>query len=171
MVGCGVVGDVWAAAGRGECVGMRVKLFVTLAVVSIGVLGVAGSAGATRTDGATQGGRPLHATLLPQNQVPPVASNGFGDALVTLNQGQGQVCWDITVSNLTTPVILAHIHRGAAGTNGPVVVDFMEPVNGLNGCVHADAALIKDIRQNPSAYYVNVHTTMFQVGEVRGQLG
>ena len=56
-------------------------------------------------------------------------------------------------------MILAHIHRGAAGTNGPVVVDFMEPVNGLNGCVQADAALIKDIRQDPAAYYVNVHTT------------
>ena len=151
--------------------GMRVKLFVTLAVISIGVLGVAGEAGAARTDGATQGGRPLQATLLPENQVPPVASNGSGVALVTLNQGQGEVCWDITVTDLTTPVILAHIHRGAAGTNGPVVVDFMEPVNGLNGCVHADAALIKDIRQDPSGYYVNVHTTMFPVGEVRGQLG
>jgi hypothetical protein len=150
---------------------MRAKLFMTLAVISIGVLGVAGAAGAARTDGATQGGRPLQATLLPENQVPPVASNGSGVALVTLNQGQGEVCWDITVTHLTTPVILAHIHRGAAGTNGPVVVDFMEPVNGLNGCVHADAALIKDIRQDPSGYYVNVHTTMFPAGEVRGQLG
>jgi hypothetical protein len=150
---------------------MRSKLFVTLAVVSLAVFGVAGEAGATRIDGAAQGGRPLQATLLPENQVPPVASDGSGVARVTLNQGQGQVCWDITVTDLTTPVILAHIHRGAAGSNGPVVVDFMEPVNGLTGCVHADEALIKDIRQNPSGYYVNVHTTMFPVGEVRGQLG
>jgi hypothetical protein len=113
----------------------------------------------------------LHATLLPQNQVPPTASNGSGAALVTLNQGQGEVCWDITVSDLTTPVILAHIHEGGAGSNGPVVVDFMEPVNGLNGCVHADAALIKTIRKHPADFYVNVHTTMFPGGEVRGQLG
>ena len=33
----------------------------------------------------------------------------------------------------------------------------MEPVSGLHGCVHADAALIKDIRQDPGDYYVNVH--------------
>jgi hypothetical protein len=88
-----------------------------------------------------------------------------------LNSGQGEVCWDISVTDLTTPVILAHIHQGDAETSGPVVVDFNEPVNGLHGCVPADAALIKDIRKHPADYYVNVHTTMFPGGEVRGQLG
>jgi hypothetical protein len=150
---------------------MRSRLFVTLGLVAIGVLGATGGAGATRASEASQGGRPLHATLLPENQVPPTASDGSGTALVTLNQGQGEVCWDISVSDLTTPVILAHIHHGAAGINGPVVVDFVEPVNGLNGCVESDAALIEDIRKNPADYYVNVHTTMFPGGEVRGQLG
>ena len=77
----------------------------------------------------------------------------------------------ISVTDLTSPVILAHIHQGAAGTNGPVVVDFMEPVNGLTGCVHTDASLIKQIRQDPAGFYVNVHTTTFPAGEVRGQLG
>src|SRR5207247_1331814 len=126
---------------------------------------------ATLASEASSGGRPLHATLSPDNQVPPTASTGSGTALVTLNQGRSEVCWDISVTNLTSPVILAHVHQGAAGTNGPVVVDFMEPVNGLNGCVQADAALIKDIRKHPADYYVNVHTTTFPGGEVRGQLG
>jgi CHRD domain len=151
--------------------GMRVRLFVTSALVAGCVLGVVGTASAARNDEASHGGRPLQATLLPGNQVPAVASTGSGTALVTLNQGQGEVCWDINVSGLTTPVILAHIHSGAAGTNGPVVVDFMEPVNGLDGCVTADAGLIKQIRQDPASFYVNVHTTMFPGGEVRGQLG
>src|SRR6266540_1117332 len=108
--------------------GMRSRLLLTLVLVAVGVLGVVGEVGATRASEASQGGRPLHATLLPENQVPPTASNGSGTALVTLNQGQGEVCWDISVSDLTSPVILAHIHQGAAGTNGPVVVDFNEPV-------------------------------------------
>jgi hypothetical protein len=150
---------------------MRSRLLVSLVLAGIGVFGAIGAAGATLASEAAHGGRPLHATLLPENQVPPTASDGSGTALVTLNQGRGEVCWDISVSDLTSPVILAHIHHGAAGTNGPVVVDFMEPVNGLNGCVQADNALIKDIRQNPADYYVNVHTETFPGGEVRGQLG
>jgi hypothetical protein len=150
---------------------IRSRLFVTLVLVGMGVLGAVGAAGATLASEASNGGRPLHASLLPENQSPPTESDGSGTALVTLNQGRGEVCWDISVSDLTAPVILAHIHSGAAGTNGPVVVDFDEPVNGLNGCVHVDAALIKAIRQDPADYYVNVHTTTFPGGEVRGQLG
>jgi hypothetical protein len=150
---------------------MRSRVFLTAVFVAIGSLGAIGSAGATLASTASHGGRPLRATLLSQNQLPPTASNGSGTALVTLNSGQGEVCWDISVDNLTTPVILAHIHQGDAATNGPVVVDFMEPVNGLNGCVRADAALIKEIRTHPADYYVNVHTTMFPGGEIRGQLG
>jgi hypothetical protein len=150
---------------------MRLRLSVVMALLAFGFVASTGSASATLASAASQGGRPLNADLLPQNQVPPTASNGSGAAQVTLNQGQAQVCWDINVSNLTSPVILAHIHHGAAGVNGPVVVDFMEPVNGLHGCVQADPALIKQIRDDPADYYVNVHTTMFPAGEVRGQLG
>jgi len=150
---------------------MKHRLLGTSVIVVVGALAMAAAAGGAVTSEATHGGRPLHAALLPQNQSPPTASNGSGTALVTLNQGQGEVCWDISVTQLTSPVILAHIHQGAAGVNGPVVVDFMEPANGLNGCVSADAGLIKQIRRHPADYYVNVHTTMFPAGEVRGQLG
>jgi hypothetical protein len=150
---------------------MRVPRFFMSAVVVAGALGVPAAAGATRTSEASHGGRPLHATLRPENEIPPAASNGSGGALVTLNQGQGEVCWDVTVDDLAAPVILAHVHEGAAGVPGPVVVDFVFPANGLSGCVDADATLVKEIRQNPAGFYVNVHTTAFPGGEVRGQLG
>ena len=150
---------------------MRSRLLAMGLLAAAGILGLTGGAGATITSEASHGGLPLRATLLPENQVPPTASDGAGSALVTLNRGLGEVCWDIEVHDLTSPVILAHIHHGEAGTNGPVVVDFMEPVNGLSGCVNADPALITAIRQHPADYYVNVHTTMFPAGEVRGQLG
>ena len=81
-----------------------------------------------------------------------------------------QVCWRIEVSGVDD-VILAHIHVGAAGTNGPVVVDFVFPTNGFEGCVTADRNLMRAIRRNPAGYYVNVHSVEFPGGAVRGQLG
>ncbi len=41
----------------------------------------------------------------------------------------------------------------------------------LSGCVSADPVLIGQIIANPAGYYVNVHTTEFPAGAVRGQLG
>lgn len=121
---------------------------------------------------AADGGRPLAATLLGSNEVLPASTgdpDGSGSSHLTLNQGQGEICFHITTQNISA-ITGAHIHRGAAGTNGPVVVNFNPVVNGLSGCVSADAGLIKTIRQNPEGYYVNVHTTEFAGGAIRGQL-
>jgi len=38
-----------------------------------------------------------------------------------------------------------------------------------SGCVSVDPDLIKAIRQNPENYYVNVHTTDYPGGALRGQ--
>lgn len=119
---------------------------------------------------AEAGGRPLHASLTGAAEVPAGDPDGSGSAHITLNQGQGVVCFDIEVSNIG-PVVNAHIHIGAAGSNGRVVVGFNPAVNGLSNCVSdVSAELIKDIRQNPEGYYVNVHTAEFPGGAVRGQL-
>jgi hypothetical protein len=139
----------------------RTIAFATLTTVLLLVLA---------TTAALAGGRPLEATLLGANEVPgPGDPDGSGHADVTLNQGQGEVCFDITVQDID-PVTNAHIHVGAAGVSGPVVVGFNPAVNGLSGCVPADAELIKTIRKNPAGYYVNVHTSTFPGGAVRGQL-
>jgi hypothetical protein len=50
-----------------------------------------------------------------------------------------------------------------------ILIDFVNPPP-LQGCVTADKDLIKDIRQNPENYYVNVHNAAFPGGAVRGQL-
>ncbi len=120
---------------------------------------------------ALAGGRPLTAVLSGAAEVPgPGDPDGSGSAFVTLNQGLGEVCFDIEVSDIA-PVAAAHIHSGTADVAGPVVVNFDVPNNGLSGCVqNVDADLIKAIRQNPSAYYVNVHNADFPPGALRGQL-
>lgn len=59
---------------------------------------------------------------------------------------------------------------------GPVVVPLFEGMfsgtDEISDCVDVDRDLIAAIRQNPSEYYVNVHSTPgFEAGAVRGQLG
>ena len=112
----------------------------------------------------------LSATLTGAAEVGSGDPDGSGSALVGLSPGGNEICYSITVSGLGTPTA-AHIHKGAAGTNGPVVVPFNPPVDGsVTGCVSVDPALLKDIQQHPENYYVNVHTDEFPGGAIRGQL-
>lgn len=123
--------------------------------------------------GADQGGRPLTAMLTGDQEVPPGDPDGSGTAIITLNEGQGEVCWDITVSDILLPSIATHIHVAPAGVAGPVVVGLTPPdaTGSSIGCTGGvDKGLIKAIRQNPADYYVNVHTSDFRPGAVRGQL-
>ena len=118
------------------------------------------------------GGRPLDTTLTGAAEVPgPGDPDGSGTAHITLNQGQGEVCFELTVQDIA-PATAAHIHRGTADVAGPVVVGLAPPTDGSSsGCVTGvDRDLIKAIRQNPSDYYVNVHNADFPPGALRGQL-
>jgi hypothetical protein len=75
----------------------------------------------------------------------------------------------------------AHIHKAAAGVNGPIHWDFLEagvPVASigdqpatLRGVARPRAAaVLNDLVANPDQYYVNVHSTVFPGGAIRGQL-
>jgi len=119
---------------------------------------------------ALGGGRPLSAELSAANEVPPPASSASGTAHVTLNQGQGEVCVDIQAGGFEGTVVAGHIHAAPAGVNGGVVVNLFVTSADHSICVGVDKDLIKDIRQNPSNYYINVHSTFALGGEIRGQL-
>jgi CHRD domain len=107
--------------------------------------------------------------------------DGIGAASVTFDivnpadaATGAQACWDLTYSNILTPPILAHIHQGAAGTNGPIVVPFV-PFTDLGAssatdCTALAPALATQIMTTPENFYVNVHTTDFSLGAIRGQL-
>ncbi|MDH3247396.1 MAG: CHRD domain-containing protein [Acidimicrobiia bacterium] len=125
---------------------------------------------------AAAGGRPLTAEMNGANEVAAGDPDGTGTMHLTLNQGQGEICWDLEVADIQSPA-RAHIHRAAAGVNGPIVVFFFDlvipdpiPV-AFDGCVGGfDEGLIKDIRQNPENYYINVHNAEYPAGAIRGQL-
>ena len=127
---------------------------------------------------ADDGGRPLSTTLTGAEEAPgPGDANATGQADLTLNQGQNEVCFDISWADIDGTVFAGHIHVGAAGAPGPVVVTLFTGTfagtDSVSGCAQdVDAELIKAIRHDPTAYYVNVHSRPnFPGGAVRGQLG
>ncbi|HKR62351.1 MAG TPA: CHRD domain-containing protein [Thermoanaerobaculia bacterium] len=107
------------------------------------------------------------ALLTGANEVPAADPDGAGIAVVTITGTT--IHYTVLAQNIGTPTG-AHIHRGAAGTNGSIVVNF--DVNTLaNGSIGpVDQALLNEIIANPSGFYVNVHTSEFPNGAIRGQL-
>ncbi|HSJ88533.1 MAG TPA: CHRD domain-containing protein [Anaerolineales bacterium] len=127
---------------------------------------------------AADGGRKFTTTLTGAAEVSPTGEpnqgdpDGIGTATITLNPGQGQVCWEIQVSGITLPTFAAHIHIAPVTSPGPVVVPLSGPDESgfSSGCTSADRSLILDIIQNPENYYVNVHNVDYPAGALRGQL-
>ncbi len=135
---------------------MSVVVGATIALVS-----VAGASGAL-----LKGGNSLHASLSGKVEVPKGDPDGTGTAEVKINGAT--VCWEIKASKVGT-LMAAHIHKGRAGVAGPVVVPFGKTYK-AKGCVKAPMAVAGAIKQNPSAYYVNVHNAKYPAGALRGQL-
>ena len=116
--------------------------------------------------------KPFVAQLNGANEVPTAGDpDGTGAAAVTINPdpSAADVCFDLRVEGIATAT-LAHIHVGAAGVPGGVVVTLVPPTPTSSGCVSVDPALAAAIVANPAGYYVNVHNADFPAGAVRGQL-
>jgi hypothetical protein len=100
--------------------------------------------------------------------------DGTGTAFLTINVGQREVCWEVSVSNIALPASASHIHKEAPGIRGPIVVGLVPPdASGKSvGCTSGqDREVLRDILANPGSYYVNVHNSGYPAGAVRGQLG
>ncbi|HSP16967.1 MAG TPA: CHRD domain-containing protein [Thermoanaerobaculia bacterium] len=115
------------------------------------------------------------AELRGTNEVPANSSTAVGSAFVTID-GNNLVTYEVNIGSLQNPT-LSHIHGPIpAGQNAGVKVNFATSASAFsNGRVKGtiqvtDAALATDIKTNPQLYYVNVHTTAFGGGEIRGQL-
>lgn len=98
--------------------------------------------------------------------------DGTGTATVVLDPEAGTACWEMSVEGID-PVTISHIHVGAEGEDGAVVVDLdLEGFDATSeGCNNAaDADTLQAIIDDPGAYYVNVHNATFMGGAIRGQL-
>lgn len=128
---------------------------------------------------AADGGRKFTTTLTGEAEVNVAGVpnqgdlDGTGTASLRLNYGQGEVCFEISVSDVQLPILAAHIHEAPATAPGPVVVPLLTAPDAdgfFSACVPADREEIKDIIQHPEEYYVNVHNAEFPAGALRGQL-
>jgi hypothetical protein len=95
----------------------------------------------------------------------PGDPDGFGKALLIFDSVTNRVDWLITLANVGLPPTGAHIHLGAPGVAGPVMINFSGQLSG--SVVDTDvAALLAD----PTNFYVNIHNSTYPSGAVRGQL-
>jgi len=140
-------------------------------ILLLSAIGTASPVFASVVDGADTGGRPIEVFMTGAAERPgPGDVDGTGMAFFTLNQGQGEICFVLTVENID-PATASHIHRAPADVAGPVVVPLTPPTTGSSsGCVAVDPVLIMEIRQFPEQFYVNVHNPAFPAGAVRAQL-
>ena len=124
------------------------------------------------------------AELRPGNEVPPANSTAYGSAFVTFDPINNYIAWDARANGIASPTV-SHIHRGAAGANGPVVINFATSTAQLVGGRTTGAGPITAFQSanltpadltalstaaGASGYYVNIHSAAFAGGEVRGQL-
>lgn len=137
----------------------------------------------------------LTSNLTPGNEVPPVTNadaNARGTVRITLDitrDGSGNIVGGSTSFLITltgfpngTRLTGAHIHPGAAGVNGSVVINTglgaSTPGNPLSSGadqfilnqITTTPALLQQLIDNPGGFYFNVHTALSPAGAVRGQL-
>jgi CHRD domain len=149
------------------------RLFLALVLAAVVALALAGAASAAKLDVADRGGKPLSTTLTGDAEVPgPGDPDGSGTAKITVNPGQGEICYELRVEDITLRATGAHIHVGTADESGDVVVPLTAPdeSGSSSGCADVSRELALAIIRNPENYYVNVHTSDFPSGAVRGQL-
>ena len=121
--------------------------------------------------GTTAAGAAPRIPLNPGQEVADVESDAHG--FFTYRIAGDDFCWTLDVSDLTTNAGAAHVHVGARNANGPVVIPLT--VEGsttfeTEGCATPSEDVLTALVANPRDYYVNVHTSRYPGGEIRGQL-
>ena len=123
----------------------------------------------------TRAPQSLAATLSGSNQVPPVTSANTGRAKVTLT-GVHACSFQVDMTNpLITDTTGAHVHDGLPGTNGPILIDFLDGTHQTSGSTMTGSTeftgrTFARLLADAGAFCVNVHTSAFPSGAARGPL-
>ncbi|HEY5597628.1 MAG TPA: CHRD domain-containing protein [Kiloniellales bacterium] len=137
------------------------------------LLALVASSGLILTASAASAANQAFAILAGGFETQAADNDGFGSATILFVTNR-KICYAVLVEKIANPTAM-HIHEAPPGVNGPVRVNLTPPKTGdpgrVAGCVgNLDAALVRDIRENPTSYYINIHNDDFPLGAVRGQL-
>src|SRR5438552_18722462 len=121
----------------------------------------------------------LHARLAASNETTGSTSTATGHTLIKVRE-DGTITFKTQINNPDRETFIAgHIHKAPVGVPGPIVVPLFvspSPPTSVRHIKQSGTATPNagttgaDLCQNPSAYYVNYHTTAFPGGAIRGQL-
>src|SRR5215831_2554478 len=154
--------------------GLRTTTPIIVTVLAVSMV-VVSTNGMTNKLVLAQGAlKTFTADLSGKSEVPPVDTKASGTAQFQISADGKQIDYDLNVKDLSN-FMMAHIHQGKTGENGPPVVmlsmgkgkitsgDLQGPLSGEQ--LSNLAKLMQDRNT-----YVNVHTQQNQNGEVRGQI-
>ena len=102
---------------------------------------------------------------------------GTGDAdasatfELTVAGSVDQICYDLNDERNLGTVTAVMLHRGGPTQNGPMVANFeRNDQNGYQNCTGLTEWLEDFVQADPTGYYIQVHTTEYPNGAIRGQL-
>lgn len=146
-------------------------------VVACGVAALTPSVASAQSGGGVM--CVLHAKLTAESETPPTTSAAKGQTQIKV-RNDGTIEFKTQINNRNNEnFVLGHIHQAPVGVAGPIVVELFVPPSPptsqrhikQGGVVTPNAGTTgTDLCQDPGAYYVNYHTTVFPAGAIRGQL-
>jgi hypothetical protein len=186
----------------------RITFILSVIALGFGIMACGGGGGTPADgngnggDGDGNGGTPitLDATLNGGQEVPPIVTAATGTGTVIINAAQDQISFTLDVTGpFSSAITQAHIHNGAAGVNGAIVIwlctdlgnapasipavplcsDFLPDLQlaGTRTAADLDPGGIYSTFSSLAAAliagnaYINVHTETNPGGEIRGQIG
>jgi hypothetical protein len=145
------------------------KLLINLAILP--AIALAGCA--TVEEAVGEAVAETHRATLSSTEMVPAGGDrdGFARAEVSVGDEINQVCYDINDVRNLAAITGVTIHRGARGATGPMVLRLREAnEGGWKNCVGKDEWVEDRLEWSPDNYYVQIATSEYPGGAIRGQL-
>lgn len=165
----------------------RRKILTVVALSMIGVIVLSLTVNASPNSSR----KAFRASLTGYEEVPALSTDGFGSLVAQIDEADESMTVELSYGGLSAEAAAAHFHLGQRAVNGGIVVHLCgtggtdpcpsqpatvsrtidaDDVVAVQGVEEGDfAALLRAMRAG--VIYVNVHTSTFPGGEIRGQLG